>query len=297
MWPVGGLGLAEGGERVGEHVLGMCPARDLHRARQGDQRLVAALQSAQRVPGDHQAGADAAEQPVPFGDVLGLAGEAERELVLAELVLRTTERLHGPDARDRLGSLDRQGAVEMRNRAIRLVEDLEVDAGDVRVEHRERRLVLQVRCGHARLGERRQRPVGLTEVEVDHGLRVVQAEARKVVLTVAERLEAGEGVLECGGVVAERLEADGDGGLAGRDRARTRVLGLLGLDRVGLGQGEQRVGERLLGIDRAQHPRVLAANTRALGRRRTHGRECFKLAGERPQPRLGLAEVLHRISP
>ena len=293
----GGLGLAQGGERVGEHVLRMRPACDLHRARQGDQRLVAALQGTERVPGDHQAGTDAAEQPVPFGDVLGVAGEAERALVVAELVLRTPERLHGPDPCDRLGSLDRQRAVEMGNRAIRLVEDLEVHAGDVRVEHRERRLVLQVRCGHTRLGERRQRAVRLTEIEVDHGLRVMEAEAREVVLTIAERLESGEGVLERGGVVADGLVADGHGGLAGGDRARTRVLGLLGLDRVGLGQGEQRVGERLLRVDRAQHARVLAAHARPLGRGRTHGRQRFKLTGEGPQTRLGLAEVLHRISP
>ena len=180
-------------------------------------------------------------------------------LVLAEPVLRAAERLQRPHPRDRLGALDRERAVEVRDRAIGLVEDLEVDAGDVGVQHRERRRVLQVGGRLARLRVGRQRAVGLAEVVVDDGLRVVQAEAREVVLEVAERLEARERVLERGGVVADRLEADGDRRLAGRDRARARLLGLLGLDRVGLREREQRVRERLLGIDGAQHAGVLAA--------------------------------------
>ena len=203
----------------------------------------------------------------------------------------------GPDACDRLGPLDRQRAVEVGDGAVGLVEDLEVDARDVRVEHRERRRVLQVGGGLSRLGEGGQRTVGLTEVEVDDGLRVVQAEAREVVLEVAQRLEPGERVLERGRVVADRLVADGDGGLAGRDRARTRVLGLLGLDRMSLGEGEQRVRERLLRVDGAQDPRVLAAHACALGCGRTHSRERFQLAGQCPQPRFGLAGARHRFSP
>ena len=256
-----------------------------------------ALERAQRVAGDQQAGADAAEQAVALGDVLGLAREAERELVLAEAVLRTAERLQRPHPRDGLDALDRQRAVEVRDRAVGLVEDLEVDAGDVRVEHRERRRVLQVGGGLARLRVGGQRAVGLAEVVVDDGLRVVQAEAREVVLEIAERLEAGERVLERAGVVADRLVADGDGGLAGRDGARARLLGLLGLDRVSLREREQRVRERLLRIDGAQDPRVLAAHARTLARRRAYGRKRLELAGQGPKPRLGLAGARHRVSP
>ena len=135
----------------------------------------------------------------------------------------------------------------------------------------------------ARLGVGGQRAVGLPEVVVDDGLRVVQAEAREVVLELAERLEARERVLERGGVVPGRLEADGDGRLAGRDRARARVLGLLGLDRVRLGEREQRVRERLLGIDGAQHASVLAAYAGTLARRRPNGRQRFQLAGQMPE--------------
>ena len=218
-----------------------------------------------------------------LGDALGLAREAERELVLAEPVLRTAERLQRPHLRDRLGALDRQGAVEVRDRAVGLVEDLEVDAGDVGVEHRERRRVLQVGGGLARLRVGRQRAVGLAEVVVDDGLRVVQAEAREIVLELAERLEARERVLERGGVVADRLEADGDGRLAGRDRARARLLGLLGLDRVGLGEREQRVRERLLGIDGAQHAGVLAAYAGTLRRRRAQRPTALPACGPMPE--------------
>ncbi len=185
-----GLALAERGERVGEHVLGVRPARDLDRALERLARLVGAIEGAQRVARDQQAGADAAEQTVPLGDALGVAREAERELVLAETVLRPAERLQRPHARDGLDALDRQRAVEVRDRAVGLVEDLEVDARDVGVQHRERRRVLQVRGGLARLGVGGQRAVGLTEVVVDDGLGVVQAEAGEIVLEVAERLEA-----------------------------------------------------------------------------------------------------------
>ena len=154
-----------------------------------------------------------------------------------------------------------------------------------------------MRGGFARLGERRQRPVGLAEVEVDDRLRVVQPEAREVVLEIAEGLEPGECVLERSRVVADRLEADGDGGLAGGDRPRTRVLGLLGLDRMRLGEGEQGVRQCLLGVNCAEDARVLAAHTRALGRRRTHRRERLELSGQCPQPRFGLAGARHRFSP
>ena len=64
-----------------------------------------------------------------------------------------------------------------------------------------------------------ERAVGLAEVVVDDGLRVVQAEAGEVVLEVAERLEARERVLERGGVVAGGLEADRDRRLARGDGA------------------------------------------------------------------------------
>ena len=255
------------------------------------------MQRAQRVAGDEQARAHAAEQAVALRDALGVAREAERELVLAEPVLRAAERLQRPHPRDRLGALDRERAVEVRDRAIGLVEDLEVDAGDVGVQHRERRRVLQVGGRLARLRVGRQRAVGLAEVVVDDGLRVVQAEAGEVVLEVAERLEARERVLERGGVVADRLVADGDRRLAGGDRARARLLGLLGLDRVGLGEREQRVRERLLGIDGAQHAGVLAAYAGTLGRRRPNGRQRFQLAGQCPKPCLGLAGTRHRVSP
>ena len=151
--------------------------------------------------------------------------------------------------------------------------------------------------GLACLREGRERAVGLAEVEVDDGLRVVQAEAGEVVLQVAQRLEPGERVLQRGRVVADGLVADGDGGLAGRDRARARVLGLLGLDRMGLREGEQRVRERLLRVDGAQDPCVLAAHACTLGCGRTHSRERFQLAGQCPQPRFGLAGARHRVSP
>ena len=282
VWPRAGVALAERRERLGQHVLRARPTRDFDRALQRRQRLVTAIEGAQRVAGDHEARADAAQQPVALGDVLGLAGGVERELVLAELVLRPALSLEGPDARDRLGSLDRERPVEMRDRAVGLVQDLQVDARDVHVEHGERRRVLQVRGGLARLRERLERPVGLAEVEVDDRLRVVQPEAREVVLEITQRLQAGECVFEGGRIIADLLEADGDGGLAGRDRARTCVLGLLGLDRVCLREGEQRVGQRLLCIDRAQDPRMLATHTRALRRRRTHSRERLELTSKCP---------------
>ena len=193
-----------------------------------------------------------------LGDALGLAREAERGSCSPRRFCARPERLQRPYARDGLRALDRQGAVEVRDRAIGLVEDLEVDAGDVGVQHRERRRVLQVRRCLACLRVGGERAVGLSEVVVDDGLRVVQAEAREVVLEVAERLESRERVLERGGVVTRRLEADGDRCLAGRERARARVLGLLGLDRVGLREREQCVRERLLGIHGAQHASVLA---------------------------------------
>ncbi len=293
----GGLALAERGESVGEHVLRAGAACDLDGALERLARLFVATQGAQRVARDQQAGADAAEQPVALGDALGVAREAERGVVFAEAVLRTAERLQRPHLRDRLRALDRQGAVEVGDRAVGLVEDLEVDAGDVGVEHRERRRVLQVGGRLARLRVGGKGAVGLPEVVVDDGLRVVQAEAREIVLEIAERLEAGERVLERGCVVPGRLEADGHGGLAGRDRARARVLGLLGLDRVGLGEREQRIRERLLGIDGAQHASVLAPYAGTLRRRRPNGRQRFQLAGQCPKPCLGLARTRHRVSP
>ena len=203
----GGVALAERRERLGERGLRARVARDLDGARQRLQRLVAAPEGAQRVAGDHEARADAALQPVSLGDVLGLPGGVERELVLAEPVLRTALSLQCPDACDRLGSLDRDRPVEMRDGAVGLVEDLQVDARDVHVEHAEGRRVLQVRGGLARLGEPLERPVGLAEVEVDDRLGVVQPEAREVVLEIAQRLQAGECVLEGSRIVADLLEA------------------------------------------------------------------------------------------